>query len=75
MNYGSLVHGILGEPDSPKYGKLVHRYIRIQIVTFVFIEQVHRLIEKYAVTSIVTLNCNGKYKLTPTVTVIIVATC
>ncbi len=30
-----------------------------------------RYIEKYAVTSIVTLNCNGKYTVKPTVTVII----
>ena len=31
-----------------------------------------RYIEKYAVTSIVTLNCNGKYTVTPGVTFIIV---
>ncbi len=29
-----------------------------------------RYIEKYAVISIVTLNCNGEYTVTPTVTVI-----
>ena len=41
-------------------------------VTLFTHRNMQRYIEKYAVTSIVTLNCNGKYTVTPTVTVIIV---